>query len=119
MWARVFTPHLVAGAACGLFGVSFASCHAAAQDAPQQSRTEHVVGTGSRLAEQTAQDVRIYDQPRIQNSGQSTVTDFLATTPEVSLNSVQSTFISTTVRLRGAAPGSTLVLINGQRTESV
>ena len=39
--------------------------------------------------------------------------------PEVSLNSLESTFVSTTVRLRGAREGSTLILINGRRTQPV
>jgi len=83
---------------------------------------EKVVVVGSRLpaAEgQTAQDVHIYDRERIDRSGQATVSDFLATLPEVSLNSVTSTFLATSVRLRGAAEGSALILINGRRTQAV
>src|SRR5215475_5557562 len=87
------------------------------------NQTEEVVTvTGSRLpaaVSQGAQDVHIYELPRIEQSGQSTVTDFLNSLPEVSLNSVPSTFIGTTVRLRGAPAGSALVLINGRRTEPV
>jgi len=85
-------------------------------------RVEKVVVVGSRLpaAEaQTAQDVHIYDRERIEQSGQTTVTDFLASVPEVSLNSSESTFLATSVRLRGAAEGSALILINGRRTQAV
>ena len=80
-----------------------------------------VTVTGTRLqaaAAQTAQDVHVYDRERIERSGQTTLSDFLATVPEVSLNSVESSNLATTVRLRGAVPGSVLILINGRRTES-
>src|SRR5258708_4819653 len=83
---------------------------------------EKIVVVGSRLpaAEaQTAQDVHIYERERIERSGQTTLSDFLATLPEVSLNSVESSNLSTTVRVRGAAQGSVLVLINGRRAEPV
>src|SRR6266446_2304004 len=83
---------------------------------------DYVLVTGSRLpraAEETSQDVRIYDQPRIEKSGQSTVSDFLATVPEVSLVSPENATGATTVRLRGAIFGSPLVLINGRRTQPV
>src|SRR5262249_35901364 len=87
------------------------------------NQTEEVVTvTGSRLpatVSQGAQDVHVYELPRIEQSGQSTVTDFLNSLPEVSLNSVPSTFVGTTVRLRGAPAGSALVLINGRRTQPV
>ena len=86
------------------------------------NQTEQVTITGTRLplaATQSAQDVRIYERPRIEQSGQSTVTDFLATLPEVSLNSVESTNGGTTVRVRGAIRGSVLVLINGRRIQPV
>ena len=85
-------------------------------------RLEKVVVVGSRLpaAEaQTAQDVHIYERERIDRSGQATVSDFLATLPEVSLKSVESSNLSTTVRLRGAVQGSPLILINGRRTQPV
>src|SRR5262249_26332826 len=81
---------------------------------------ETVVVTGSRLeqsTEQSAQEVRIYPRERIERSGMTTLADFLATVPEVSLNSNQSTFLATSVRLRGAKEGSTLILINGRRTQ--
>jgi len=97
---------------------------AAESDAESKvAQAEQLVITGSRLppaAEKTAQDVRIYNRERIEQSGQSTVPDFLLTLPEVSLVSTDnSTTGGTTVRLRGAIFGSPLVLINGRRTEPV
>src|SRR5258706_11365654 len=86
------------------------------------NQPEQITITGTRLRAaqtQTAQDVHIYELPRIEQSGQSTVTDFLATLPEVSLNSVESTNLGTTVRVRGAIRGSVLVLINGRRVQPV
>ena len=91
-----------------------------AQPAPE--KLEGIVVVGSRLPEaagQSAQDIHIYERERIDRSGQTTVSDFLATLPEVSLNSVVSTFLATSVRLRGAAGGSALILINGRRTQPV
>ncbi|HET7085423.1 MAG TPA: TonB-dependent receptor [Rhizomicrobium sp.] len=114
---KVLAHHLVASACC-IAGVFLATGPAAAQETGDQNSIEHVTVTGTRLTERGAQDVRIYDQTSIQNSGQSTVADFLATVPEVSLNSPDNTLLATTVRLRGAPFGSTLVLINGQRTGS-
>jgi iron complex outermembrane recepter protein len=82
--------------------------------------SEQVVITGTRLSTApAAQDVRIYDRPRIEQSGRSTVTDFLVTLPEVSLNSSESTNGATTARLRGALAGSALILIDGRRTQAV
>jgi len=92
----------------------------AADEDSGTTKLDKVTVTGTRLpaaAAQAAQDVRVYDRERIERSGQATVPDFLATLPEVSLNSVESTYLATTVRLRGAVPGSALVLINGRRTE--
>jgi iron complex outermembrane receptor protein len=92
-------------------------------DAPAAPRPEEVIVTGTRLqpraAEQSAQEVRVYDRKRIQRSGTTTVAEFLATVPEVSLNSNESTFGATSARLRGAREGSTLILINGRRTQAV
>jgi iron complex outermembrane receptor protein len=100
--------------------VQTASAGAGAALAPQEP--EMVTITGSRLVTtlgQTAQDVHIYELPQIEQSGQSTVTDFLATLPEVSLSSVESTNLGTTVRIRGAIRGSALILINGRRVQAV
>ena len=63
--------------------------------------------------------MRVYDRERIERSGASTLAEFLATIPEASLNSLESTFGATTIRLRGAREGSTLILINGRRTQAV
>jgi iron complex outermembrane receptor protein len=89
---------------------------------PATEKVKEIVVTGSRLptAEaQTALDVHIYQLERIEQSGQSTVADFLATLPEVSLASPENATVATTVRLRGSIFGSALVLINGRRTEPV
>jgi len=102
-------------------------CPVAAADSDEPSHKnsaalllEQVTVTGTRLGTAaTGQDVHVYDTPRIEESGQSTVTDFLDTLPEVSLNSVESSALATTVRLRGAISGSALVLINGRRTQDV
>jgi iron complex outermembrane receptor protein len=91
-------------------------------DEPPPRPKETVVVTGSRLelpTGQSAQEVRIYPRERIERSGRSTVADFLSTLPEVSLNSIESTFVATSVRLRGAREGSTLILLNGRRTQPV
>src|SRR6266566_4930160 len=83
---------------------------------------ETIVVVGSRLpaAEaQTAQDVHIYERERIEQSGQSTVAEFLATLPEVSLAAPENATGATPVRLRGAIFGSALVLINGRRVHAV
>jgi iron complex outermembrane receptor protein len=98
---------------------------AGAQDAApgteeQPGKREKVVVTGSRLElvkEQSAQEVHVYPRERIERSGTSTLADFLATVPEVSLSSNISTFVATSVRLRGAKEGSTLILVNGRRTQ--
>ena len=89
---------------------------------PETEKLKEMVVVGSRLptAEtETAQDVHIYQLERIEQSGQSTVADFLATLPEVSLASPENTTGYQTVRLRGAIFGAVLVLINGHRTQPV
>ena len=93
-----------------------------AEKKPSAVQLEGMVVVGSRLpaAEaQTALDIHIYDHERIEQSGQSTVADFLGTLPEVSLLSPENATLSGTVRVRGALFGSVLVLINGRRTEPV
>jgi iron complex outermembrane receptor protein len=85
---------------------------------------EEIVVTGSRIpqtATQGPQDVQIYTREQIENSGQTTVADFLNTLPSVSLSAsegIASAFGSTTVQLRGLPAGSTLVLLNGRRLSS-
>jgi len=111
---------LFPGAAAAADAGSPAATMLAESATASSSQTEQVTITGTRLRPaqtQSAQDLHIYDRPRIEQSGQSTVPDFLATLPQVSLSSPENTFIATTIRLRGAAPGSTLVLVNGRRIE--
>lgn len=86
---------------------------------------EEVVVTGSRIpvkANQGPQDVKIYTRENIEQSGQTTVGDFINTLPSVSAavteSGFQTAFGSTTVNLRGLPFGATLVLINGRRVES-
>jgi len=89
---------------------------------PEPAQLEGIVVVGSRLPEaagQSAQDIHIYDRERIERSGQTTISDFLNTLPEVSLNAIEATNLPTTVRLRGAFPGSALILINGRRVQEV
>jgi len=119
----VIAVRLIVFAGLTLYGASANAADTASEGTQTQPvQLPDVVVTGSRLplvAEQSAQDVHIYDRARIEVSGQATVTDFLATLPEVSLNSVESTNGATTVRLRGAPRGSVLVLINGHRAQAV
>jgi len=89
---------------------------------------EEVVVTGSRIpsmARDGAQDVRIYDRNTIDQSGQSTLGDFLNTLPEVGRQTTQAEYGNTavghgaaTVQLRGLPAGTTLVLVNGRRLET-
>jgi len=110
---------------CFLVALTLGQIDARAAEGDGDSRltqTERLVITGSRLppaAQQTSQDVLIYDREMIERSGQPTVTEFLQTRPEVSLASPENATGATTVRLRGAIFGSPLVLINGRRTEPV
>jgi len=90
-------------------------------------RVEEIVVTGSRIplaAKEGAQELKIYTKEQIEESGQSTVTDFLNTLPSVPVIQSQSGFQNsagstgaTTVQLRGLPSGTTLVLINGRRIE--
>jgi len=90
------------------------------QTEPVQLKGVVVVGSRLPAAEaQTAQDIHIYDLERIDQSGQSSVGDFLATLPEVSLAAPQNATGATPVRLRGAIFGSALILINGRRVQAV
>ena len=102
-----------------VFGTSLCVGVATAQPAAQGVETIVVTGTRLGLAvEHSFQEVRTYDRARIDASGQTTVADFLATVPEVSINSLESTYGATSVRLRGAREGSTLILVNGRRTQA-
>jgi iron complex outermembrane recepter protein len=102
-------------ALCASLGVGIAT----AQPGGSPQVVETIVVTGTRLtAEHSFQEVRTYDRVRIDASGQTTVADFLATVPEVSINSLESTYGATSVRLRGAREGSALILINGRRAQA-
>lgn len=90
----------------------------------KQPGVEEVVVTGSRIpraATQGPQDVQIYTKAQITESGQTTVADFLNTNPDVSISIGEQGFQTqggaTTVQLHGLPLGTTLVLINGRRTE--
>jgi iron complex outermembrane receptor protein len=87
--------------------------------------SEEVVVTGSRIrrtnAQESAQDVKVYGRQQIEQSGQSTVSDFLNTLPDVSVSVGEQGLATqsggTTVQLHGLPTGTTLVLINGRRVE--
>ncbi|MEJ0037816.1 MAG: TonB-dependent receptor [Gammaproteobacteria bacterium] len=88
-------------------------------------KIEEVVITGSRIQRtgDGPQQVYTYTRDAIDNSGQGTIAGFLSTLPQVSTSTGENTsqlgFGQTTVQLRGLPPGSTLVLLNGRRLESV
>jgi iron complex outermembrane receptor protein len=109
-------------ALCTSFGVGVAVGQPVADDADSRAANpqavETILVTGTRLGLNSFQEVRTYDRERIDASGQTTVADFLATVPEVSINSLESTYGATSVRLRGAREGSTLILVNGRRTQA-
>ncbi len=86
---------------------------------------EEIVVTGSRIprsAKDGAQDVKIYSREQIGRSGQTNISDFLNTLPEVSVsineNGFQTQSGATTVQLHGLPVGTTLVLLNGRRVET-
>jgi len=86
---------------------------------------EEVVVTGSRIpvrANEGAQEVKIYTSQQIEQSGQTTVADFLSTLPEVSTTASDGGFRTfegaSSVQLHGLPQGTTLVLINGRRAET-
>jgi iron complex outermembrane recepter protein len=86
---------------------------------------EEIVVTGSRIqteAQDSAYDVQVYDRAVIDQSGQTNVAGFLNTIPAVSVsvseNGLQTTGGGTTVQLRGLPIGTTLILINGRRTQT-
>jgi iron complex outermembrane receptor protein len=92
------------------------------KDNPEQ--LQQVMVTGSRIpltASQQSIPVHVYTSEDIERSGQATVVDFLNTLPQVSVPSVpgnlQSFASNRSVSLHGLPVGSTLVLIDGQRTE--
>src|SRR6266853_6413033 len=85
---------------------------------------EEVVVTGSRIPGATgqgAQDVQVYTREKIEQSGQTTVADFLNTLPDASISSNSLTSGipgAATVQLHGLPVGTTLILINGMRVET-
>lgn len=88
------------------------------------AQLQQVTVTGSRIplaVSQQAIPVRVYTSEDIERSGQTTVVDFLNTLPQVSVPSVpgnlQAFASNRSVSLHGLPVGSTLVLIDGQRTE--
>jgi len=89
---------------------------------------EEVVVTGSRIplaaGQQQVQPVRSYTRDDIDRSGQTTVSDFLNTLPDISLNSDDGVFVGNgaipgqrAIRLHGLPAGTTLLLLNGRRTD--
>ncbi len=86
---------------------------------------EEVIVTGSRIpqmAKEGAHEVKVYTQEKIEQSGQTTVSDFLNTLSDVSIaireQGFQTSLGATTVRLHGLPIGTTLVLVNGRRLET-
>jgi iron complex outermembrane receptor protein len=84
-----------------------------------------IVVTGSRLTppgKEGAQDVLVYSRKQIDNSGQSSVSDFLNTITDVSVSTTgggEQTFAGAgTARLHGLPVGTTLILINGRPVET-
>ena len=94
--------------------------------APPANDLEEVMITGSRIyrrSSETIQPVDIYNHERVEYSGATTVAGFLNTLPQAPLASTEATAGqsfggATTIRLHGLPNGTTLVLINGRRTET-
>ena len=94
----------------------------AAGEKKQLAELKGVEVTGSRLprtAKEGPQDIKVYSKTEINQSGQTSVSDFLNTLPDVSVNSGEQGYRTlggaTTVQLHGLPIGTTLVLINGRR----
>jgi len=91
-------------------------------DSTSSPAGEQVVVTGSRIPQpqnEVPQEVKVYSREEIDESGGSTLAEFLNTLPDVSLsineNGFQTLSGTTTVQLHGLPVGTTLVLINGRR----
>ena len=91
------------------------------QQQPPPRQLEKITVTGSRLSAATTegpQEVQIYSNAEIVQSGQQTVADFLNNLPQVSSVVDESGLVTyagaQTVRLRGLPIGSTLVLLDGR-----
>jgi len=94
-------------------------------DKKKKEGLSEIVVTGTRIpvaATEGAQEVRVYTRQQIDQSGQSTVADFLNTLPVVSVATGESGYQTlggaTTVQLHGLPVGTTLVLLNGRRLET-
>jgi iron complex outermembrane recepter protein len=86
---------------------------------------QEVVVTGTRIPVPDgagAQEVKVYGRDQIEQSGRTTIADFLNTLPDVAVGSTENGYQTlggaTTVQLHGLPVGTTLVLINGRRLES-
>src|SRR6266404_344364 len=86
---------------------------------------EEVIVTGSRIplvGGQKAQPIRSYTKEDIQQSGQTTIGDFLNVLPDVSVSSSEGLtgelVMQRTIQLHGLPIGTTLVLLNGRRVET-
>jgi iron complex outermembrane receptor protein len=89
------------------------------EQSPKQ--LDRITVTGSRLSAATTegpQEVQVYSNADIVQSGQQTVADFLNNLPQVSTLTNESGSVTyagaPTVRLRGLPVGSTLVLLDGR-----
>lgn len=96
----------------------------ATAETSEPTKLESVEVTGSRLpraAIEGPQEIKVYTNTDIAQSGQKTVTAFLNTLPMVSTVVGEEGFDTVggagTVRLRGLPVGSTLVLLNGRVVE--
>jgi iron complex outermembrane recepter protein len=91
----------------------------------EELQKQQVQITGTRLKtgkEEAVQEVKIYTREQIDQSGQTTLADFLNTLPVVSVsiteNSFQTIGGTPTIQLRGLPIGTTLILINGRRVST-
>jgi len=96
-----------------------------ANEKAKSGELEQVTITGTRIpltGPEGAQEVKVFTRADIDRSGQTTLTDFLNTLPDVSVASTENLFQNvvggTSVTLHGLPVGTTLVLINGRRVES-
>jgi len=95
------------------------------QDKRKPTQLQEVLVTGSRIpltAKEGAQDVKIYNREQIEQSGQTTVGDFINTLPDVSVAMTEGGVFQTEgnttgIQLHGLPVGTTLVLVNGRRVE--
>ena len=88
------------------------------------AQLNEVTVTGSRLFTGKAegpQRVEVYTRQQIEQTGRTSINDFLNTVPDVSTSftegAAQSGSGQTTVKLHGLPAGTTLVLINGRRVQ--